>query len=157
MFKIEKLNKLDHARDSFCSINPLFNNYLQKFANQDSNKNRSKIYVVVKSDNQKPKKIYGYFTINAHSIAAKDNLNPNLPHTTYGYLPAILIGRLAIDKNQNQLRGYELLGQVLIKCKEVADEVGVSIILVEPIDEHAIGFYQRQGFMSVSASSKYYL
>ena len=66
-----------------------------------------------------------------------------------------MIGRLAIDKNQNLLRGNELLGQVLIKCKEIADEVGVSIILVKPIDEYAFGFYQRQGFIPVSDSSKY--
>lgn len=153
MFKIEKFNKKQHNRDSFCCKNPLFEEYLKKFANQDTIKNRAAVYVAVKCDESAPKKIYGYFTINAFSLAAKEHLNPFLPPATYGYLPAILIGRLAIDKDQNLLRGYELLGQTLIICKELSEDVAVSIVLVEPIDNMASKFYLRQGFLSVSEDS----
>lgn len=129
MFKLEKFNKKQHDRDSFCCKNPVFNDYLKKFANQYANKNMSTTYLAIKLDDDLvPKKIYGYFTINAHSIASKNDFNPELPYASYGYLPAILIGRLAIDKDQNLLRGYELLGQILIKCKELSEEVAISIV-----------------------------
>lgn len=157
MFKIEKFNKKQHNRDSFCCKNPLFEEYLKKFANQDAIKNRAAVYVAVKPDESEPKKIYGYFTINAFSLAAKEHSNPFLPPATYGYLPAILIGRLAVNKSQNLLRGYELLGQILLKCKELSEDVAVSIVLVEPIDDSATKFYLRQGFIPVSeySNSKY--
>ena len=86
MFKIEKFNKKQHNRDLFCCKNPSFNDYLKKIANQDFNSNRAIVYVAVKSEDQTPKKIYGYFTINAYSIAARENSNPFLPSAVYGYL-----------------------------------------------------------------------
>lgn len=158
MFKLEKFDKKQHDRDSFCCKNPIFNDYLKKFANQDANKNRATVYVAVKSDDATPKKIYGFFTINAYSLAAKDHSNPFLPPSVYGYLPAILIGRLAVDNDQTLLRGYELLAQILIKCKELSEEIAVSIVLVEPIDNTASQFYLRQGFLPISeySNSKYF-
>ena len=73
----------------------------------------------------------------------------------YGYISAILIERLAIAKDQAQLRGFELLCQALRKCKILAQELGVSIVLVEPIDERAIQFYKRQGFVNLGIASNF--
>lgn len=155
MFKLEKLDKKRHDRNGFCCKNLLFEVYLKRFAKQDESKNTTRVFVAVKIDDPEPKKIYGYVTINTYAVTSIDDFNPNLPHASYGYLPAILIGRLAIDRNQKQLRGHELLGQILIKCKNLSEEVGVSIIVVEPIDSEAYTFYKRQGFIPVSVESKY--
>ncbi len=146
--------KKKHDSDSFCCKIPIFNDYLKKIANQDASKNRATVYLAVKYDKPAPKKVYGYFTTNAFSLSAKETCNIFLPSATYGYLPAIMIGRLSIYKDQNLLRGYELLCQILIKCKELSEEVGVLIVVVDPMDNKAYKFYLRQGFFAVSEYSE---
>lgn len=156
MFCIEKLDRARHDRNSFISTNPSFDDYLKKFANQDIKRNKTIVYVAVKPEDYVPKRIYGFYSINSFSLTDSDySETTNLSFEPYGYISAILIGRLAIAKYQAQLRGFELLYQALRKCKILAQELGVSIILVEPIDERAIQFYKRQGFVNLGISSNF--
>lgn len=156
MFCIEKLDKSRHDRNSFISSNHLFDDYLKKFANQDIKRNKTIVYVAVQPADYVPKRIYGYYSINCFALTDRNySETASLSFEPYGYISAILIGRLAIAKDQTYLRGFELLYQAFRKCKILAQELGVSLVLVEPIDERARQFDQRQGFVNLGASSKF--
>lgn len=152
MFCIEKLDKRKHDRNSFVSTNATLNEYLKKYSSQDLRNNLSTTYVAVPKQSEIPKRIYGYFSINPFSLSYQNGISLNM--APYGYLPALLIGRLAIDKNQNDLKGYQLLWGALRFCLQVDSNIAVNIIVVDPIDEKAKKFYLRQGFQFISSSNE---
>lgn len=151
MLFIEQLDKRIHDRERFVSSNEMLNEYLKKYSSQDRKNNLTATYVAVKENSELPKRIYGYFSINSFSLTYQTG--SNLQMEPYGYLPAILIGRLAIAKNQDYLRGYQLLWGAINYCVQVGSKIGVSIIVVDPIDDKAKRFYLNQGFQFTSINS----
>ena len=64
----------------------------------------------------------------------------------YPYLPAILIGRLAIDKDyQRQKLGEYLLLDALNRAYQA--EIAAFAVLVEAKNDQAIKFYKSYGFI----------
>lgn len=62
-------------------------------------------------------------------------------------LPAILLGRLAVDqKHQGHRLGEALLKHFVLKSLEVAELTGVRVLLVHAKNESARDFYLRYGF-----------
>jgi hypothetical protein len=107
MFVLEILDKAKHDRDLFISQNDVLTRYLHVYANQDVKRNLAKVYVAVKEDqvDGKKKKIYGYFSLSAYSLYCYE-LPDNNDRGEYKQIPAILLGRLAIQKEQTELYGY---------------------------------------------------
>ena len=153
MFVLEEFDKTNHDREAFISDNDVLTNYLRKYANQDQRRNLTKVYVAVKKEQEhnSRKIIYGYFSLSAYSLYHGD-LVVNKNSGEYKQIPAILIGRLAVRKEQKELRGYELLGRALKECKKVSDHIGTQLVIVEAIDESTVQFYLRQGFIQLKSS-----
>jgi len=64
-------------------------------------------------------------------------------------LPAVLLGRLAVDRNyQGHGVGAALLKHFIMKSLEVAQLTGVRVLLVHAKDDVAASFYRRYGFES---------
>lgn len=62
-------------------------------------------------------------------------------------IPALLLGRLAVDQRyQGRGLGAALLKHFLQKALEVAELVGVRLVLVHAKDEAAAAFYRAYGF-----------
>lgn len=62
-------------------------------------------------------------------------------------LPALLLGRLAVDvAYQGQSLGAALLKHYLLKSLEVAELVGVRLLLVHAATPEAAAFYHHHGF-----------
>ena len=62
-------------------------------------------------------------------------------------LPAVLLGRLAVDCwYQGQALGAALLKQFIVKSMEVAELIGVRVMLVHAKDSGAAAFSARFGF-----------
>ncbi len=62
-------------------------------------------------------------------------------------LPAVLLGRLAVDRRyQGQGLGAALLKHFIMKSIEVAELIGVRVVLVHAKDSAAAAFYARFGF-----------
>lgn len=62
-------------------------------------------------------------------------------------LPALLLGRLAVDAGyQGQGLGAALLKHFLLKSLEVAQLVGVRLLLVHAATPEAAAFYEHHGF-----------
>lgn len=62
-------------------------------------------------------------------------------------LPAVLLGRLAVDHRfQGHGLGAALLKHFIVKSIEVAEVIGVRVLLVHAKDSAAAAFYARVGF-----------
>jgi len=73
-------------------------------------------------------------------------------------VPVTLLGRLAInEKNKSQGLGKLLLIDALKRSYEVSKVIGSMAVIVDPIDESAIKFYNKFGFITLPDSKKMFL
>lgn len=71
----------------------------------------------------------------------------------YQSLPATLLGRLAVDKKyKGKNFGKVLLYDALKKSLENSKEVGSIAVIVDAINELAISFYEKHGFIKFQNS-----
>ena len=146
--KFETLDTKKHDRKHFdCGVDAL-NIYLQQYANQDQKRNLNRIYVLSEST-----AIIGYYSISAHSVM-RDNLPDDIQLGSYGNIPFLLLGRLAVDK-QHQGKGYgdALIIHAFKTTMEAAEKVGILGIIVDAKDEGTVAFYEGFGFRKLKATN----
>lgn len=135
----------DCDREAFdCEVDSL-NTFLKQLALQDMKRGRSVTTIVVEAG--APKTILGYYSTSMCHIEF-GRLTPRQAKglSRYYPAPALLIGRLAVDKlAKGQGIGAELLRHALLKAKRLSREVGCAFVLVDAL-EGAEGFYARYGF-----------
>jgi predicted GNAT family N-acyltransferase len=74
-----------------------------------------------------------------------EEITKRLPR--YNALPAMLIGRLAVDQHYRGRRlGEYLLVNALRRCLKLSQEIAAMAVLVDAKDEGAVRFYERYGF-----------
>ena len=134
-----------HDKKSFsCGLVHL-DKYLKERAGQDGKKNVSVTYVLTLINSHK---ILGYYTLSSTGIIPGDlpqELTQKLPR--YPVLPAILLGRLAVDKKfQGNKIGACLLLDALKRSLKISDQIGAMAVLVDAKDDNAADFYKYFGF-----------
>lgn len=143
-FVIEKLTA-HHDRASFCCGNDALDTYLKKYARQDALKRVSSPFILLIP--QYEQRIIGYYTLASTSLDLSDlsdDLRKKLPK--YPQAPAILLGRLAIDKQfQKQKWGEMLLLDALKRSFD--SEIAFIAVVVEAKDSSAARFYKTYGFL----------
>jgi predicted GNAT family N-acyltransferase len=136
-----------HNRTKFDCGNEELNQYLRKYAKQNDQKGISKTYVATKPPSSPT--IDGYYTISTSTItftSLPEDIARKLPNYP---IPAILIGRLAVDLNcQGEGLGEELLVNALNRIVQISEEVGIYAVRVDAIDERAKQFYLKYEFIS---------
>lgn len=100
--------------------------------------------------------VVGYYAITPH-----DTHREELPSSAAGGLrvvPGYLIAQLAVDRTlQGQGLGAELLLDALTTIVGAAQTVGGRLVVVDAIDETAVGFYKRFGFTRIGTSLRLYM
>ncbi|MDO8992895.1 GNAT family N-acetyltransferase [Daejeonella sp.] len=147
-----------HDQERFNSNTPLLDEYIKKQASQDVKRDLSACYVL--QDNEGI--VLAYYTLSSNSIQReglpvellkKLRLPPN-----YQNLPAIMLGRLAVDlKHKGKGYGKFLLQDAFEKCLLAADAIGSLAIIVDPIDDSAAAFYKKYGFIHLESSSRMFI
>ena len=141
MYKIELLND-NHVVGSFDCGDEKKNEWLGKFALQNSKGGLGRTYVAVKPPDTKS--VYGYYTISSSAVKFE---NPPSSHLPRYPLPAVLIGKLATDNvAQNQGLGTALLFNALKRALKVAEEIGIYLVEIKAVDEKAKDIYIKRGF-----------
>ncbi|GHS96204.1 N-acetyltransferase [Synergistales bacterium] len=135
-----------HIRRGFdCGVLAL-NSYLTQYASQDLRKNYAALFVAARNGSDK---IVGYYTLSNASISLgyiPEASRNSLPK--YNDVPAIRLGRLAVDKSmQRQGLGAELLADAVIRS--VTNVAAWAVMTVEAKDEQARAFYLKFGFESL--------
>ncbi|WP_028296143.1 GNAT family N-acetyltransferase [Olivibacter sitiensis] len=147
-----------HNRGSFDSEAPLLDEYIKKQASQDVRRDLSACYVLANEENI----VLAYYTLSGNSIP-KDDLPEGLLKKlrlpgSYRELPAVLLGRLAVDKNEKgKRRGELMLMNALERCLNLSEQLGTLAVIVDPIDEKAIAFYEKYGFLKLKSSNKMFI
>lgn len=74
---------------------------------------------------------------------------------SYKHLPATLLGRLGVDTNyKGQGLGTNLLMDGLKRSYHNSLQIASMAIIVAPINDNAIAFYNHFGFIELTDSSK---
>ncbi|MCC6737221.1 MAG: GNAT family N-acetyltransferase [Bauldia sp.] len=134
----------DHDRAGFsCGVDAL-DKYLQSQAGQDARRRIANCFVALAAGS---KAVAGYYTLSATSIAT-----PDLPETItrrlprYPLVPAVLIGRLAVDQRYGgRGLGAALLFDAIRRC--AAADAAVFAVVVDAKDERSVRFYEHHGFI----------
>jgi GNAT superfamily N-acetyltransferase len=106
----------------------------------------ARTYVVCST--QELDRVVGYFSIAAameQRIALPSaKLRRGLPEQ----VPLLLIGRLAVDAQwRGQGLGSALLADALRRCLAASEIAGARGVIAHAIDEAAVGFYEKHGFV----------
>jgi|ERR1700722_1102860 len=150
--KILLLDSSLHKKDHFSSGNEELDNYIKRYASQDIKRNLTKVFIAHHKDNPD---IIGYYTLSPFSFC-KENLFQDVQKKLPSYpIPAVLIGRLAVSKqDQNKGVGSALLMDAFTKIHQASETVfGIYAVVVDAIDENAREFYKRFGFISFRDNS----
>lgn len=145
------LDKLKHNRKDFDCGNEFLNNYLTLTANQQSNKDNARTYVL--EDENKSGQIVGFYTLTIISIdlsSLPQNLQKKHKHNN----SVALIARLAVDNRfLNKGIGSWLLVDALKKLLNASDAVGFPLVVVDAKDGVS-AFYEQFGFTSFRDEKK---
>lgn len=151
-YKIVPLDKT-HNRKAFDCGNEILNRYFYTQVSQDVKRRANSCYVVVDEYNA----VAGFYTLCSASMPY-DELGDVLKKklARYTHLPAVLIGRLAIDVNhQGKSLGSALLANAIKQAQ--SSPIASSVVIVEAKDDTAIAFYRHFGFLSFqSVADKLY-
>jgi len=123
-----------------CGKHPALNDYIAKQAGQDEKRNVSRTFMLVEEGC-----LVGYYTLAASSIsldelpeAQKKNL-PRYP------IPAVLLSRLAVHKNQQGNGvGKRLMGDVFKRVYLMSEHAGIAFLIVDAKDDEAATFYREK-------------
>ena len=133
-------------------LQDIFSHYLQKQARQDVKRHVSRVFIAAETD--RPKKVVGYYTLSSLSIELNqmpEELSRKLPKHP---IPAVLIGRLAVDQSaQGKGVGKMLLADAVKRVLVVSDEIAIYAIVVDAINHDAQKFYENFGFTLLSNDS----
>lgn len=134
-----------HDRSGFrCGVEPL-DRYFRQQVSQDVRRRVATAFVATEVAGGG---IAGFYTLAAASIPVTDlpaELSGRLPR--YPSIPAVLLGRLAIDA---EYHGRGLGGALLADAlaRTLAAGIGVYTMLVDAKDDAAVAFYRHHGFLA---------
>jgi ribosomal protein S18 acetylase RimI-like enzyme len=156
-FIIEPLDRERHDRAAFSCGKETLDRYLKEQASQDTKKKAAVVFVARRPDSMA---VVGYYSLSQSSVrldTVPEAMRKRLPR--YPDVPVTLLGRLAIDASvQRAGLGSLLLGDACGRAASVAKEVASTGLLVEAIDEEAVAFYEKFGFVRFQeAASRLYL
>lgn len=131
--------------ESFSCGKPELDIYLKKQAGQDKRRGYASVFVALEPGASE--RIIGFYTLSAASINLSrlpDDEIRKLPR--YPEVPAIRLGRLAVDKSHQGQKIGQLLLLDSIR-RSCASEIAWAFFLVEAMDEKARDFYKKFYFM----------
>ena len=155
--KITLLNTKIHDRSKFRCEEESLTEYLQKQASQDIKKSLAACFVLLDGDDNE---IKGYYTLTSEGINRNDIPKEYQKKIPRNYnAPVTLLGRLARDtKMKGKGAGEYLLLDALHRSYEISKKsIGSMAVVVDPINENAVKFYARYGFILLPDSGKMFL
>ncbi|MCX8566013.1 MAG: Acetyltransferase (GNAT) domain-containing protein [Glomeribacter sp. 1016415] len=147
MLEEQLLDPHCHDRQAFSSGVVELDEYLHRFAVQQSKKGIAVVRVVVDTD--MPKTILGYYSLSAAQIDAvqmDERTQQKLPRYP---VPCFRLGRLAAHSaHRGRGLGRLLLGCAVERCLEAKKHVAAYALVVDAKGEDAKFFYEHYGFIS---------
>jgi predicted GNAT family N-acyltransferase len=147
----QALDATRHDRSGFQCGEPALDEYLRKYAVQQSAKGISSVFVLV--DDAQANTILGFYTLSAAQIDTaqlSDAERKKLPRYP---VPCFRMGRLARSmEHRGAGMGAMLIGLAVDRCLKARALVGAYALLVDAKNEKAAAFYQHYGFAACADS-----
>ncbi len=147
MLEEQGLDPNRHDRQAFTSGVSELDDYLQRFAVQQSKKGVAVVRVLVDTD--APATILGYYSLSAAQIDVAQldqSTQKKLPRYP---VPCFRMGRLAAHSaHHGRGLGRILVGCAVERCLEAKKHVAAYALLVDAKGEKARDFYEHYGFIA---------
>lgn len=131
-----------HDRQGFDCRKPSLNQFLQRQARQNADRNVGVTHVAVAKAGDS--RILAYYTLLTRVVDAEIVPNKKLPR---GEIGVALLGRLAVDKSaQGQGLGRLCLLRAMSQVESAAREIGIHALVLDALDEEARAWYLRLNF-----------
>jgi predicted N-acetyltransferase YhbS len=132
----------DHDCSTFDCGNDTLNRWLVERGKGNQLSRASRTFVVTTTENR----VVGYYSLSNFAIARREAIGRvarNMPDP----IPAMLLGRLAVDRSVNHKGiGKGMLRDAIARALQVAEHSGVRALFGHAIDEDARNWYLRYGF-----------
>lgn len=139
----------DHDRTAFsCGKEPL-DRYIREHASQDVKRGLATVFVTAAKDD--PKKVFAYYSLSNRELKLSQ-LPPEIAKKAgkYGSVGVTLLGRLACaTDSRGSGIGRLALIDALRRSVMASSEVGSFAVFGEAIDEEAVAFYKKYGFLEL--------
>lgn len=136
-----------HDRQAFASGEAGLDQYFRNQAGQDARRKANGVFVL--TARARNTEVLGYYTLCASALATGDvpeQVRRHLPR--YPLVSATLLGRLAVQLNfQGHGLGALLLADGVKRSFASADTVGSSMLVVDALNDAAVAFYLKHGFI----------
>ncbi|HVA07295.1 MAG TPA: GNAT family N-acetyltransferase [Acidimicrobiales bacterium] len=133
----------EHLLEGFDCGTLALNDWLVRRAHSNQLAGSSRTWVVV-DDTSRVVAFYASATGSIIRSAAPSRIRRNQPEE----VPALVLARMGVDvRHQGRGLGAALLKHFMLKALEVAQSVGVRILLVHAKNEEAKRFYVHYGFV----------
>ena len=145
----DELDPQKHNRNSFDCGEESITTFLQTQASQWVRRGLATCWVW---NSEHDNAIVGFYTLSAATVGQSSATSTgagSLPHNIP--IPAILIGRLAVNKQyQNKHKGTMLLLDAFHRA--ITSEVAWVVVVVDAIDEDRARWYEKFGFVRIEQS-----
>lgn len=136
----EPLDAEHHCEGFDCGVATI-DAWLQNQAHRNEVGGASRTYVVAVDG-----AVVAFYSLSAFSLqrsVVTGRVSRNMPEP----IPAILIGRLAVDRSYSGKQiGTGLLRDALLRCRDISVELGARVVAVEAVSAAAALFYEERGF-----------
>lgn len=152
---ISILNKT-HNRKGFRCEEQRLTHYIQRQVSQDVKKKLAICFVATDEGNN----VMGYYTLSSESLGREQIPDKYIKKVPHNYnAPVILLGRLARDISAKGTGlGEHLLLDALFRAYTLSEEsIGAMAVVVDPINEFAVKFYKKYGFIQLPDSEKMFV
>lgn len=132
---------VDHLLDGFRSGEDSLDEWLVRRALVNQVAGFSRTYVITDGT-----RVVGFHAVSSFAIL-RSEATPLAGKQGPRYLPAILLGRLAVDeKHQGEGLGAALLRHAMDLTLAASETVGVRLLVLNALHGQAAAFYRRFGF-----------
>ncbi len=153
MFIIEPLKAQDR-KDFDCGEDAL-NRYLRERATQDIKRRLNRVFVAIEEGKSQ---VIGYYTLAATTVEAEKLPPSHTKHLPKYPIPAALLGKLAVDKGwAKQGLGKLLLANAIRRVQVLEKEIGIHVLVVDPLTDDLIRFYTPFGFLHIPPERRLFL
>ena len=138
----ERLDPKRHDRSKFDSGSPDLDEWLRRYSTQNRRRNTAATWVITDIDSV----VLAYVSLAMTSIGRGDAPLPVAKHAP-DPVPALLIGRLAVDRSRTSLGvGTALVAHVLATAVDLNDRAACRAVVVSALDDAARSWWERLGF-----------
>lgn len=143
----------EHRIEGFDCGNPKLTEWLKARALENEGR-ASRTYVVVANNGPKAGDVVGYYTLATGGVALSEiprRLRHNLPNP----VPVMVLGRLAVDQDhQKSGIGLAMLQEAMRRTLDISRSAGVRAMMVHAVDNEAVTFYLKYGFLLFRTDSR---